>query len=219
MKLIIKGNEPDAWRAHRETSGADYESIFELRESLYADQGGICAYCMRRLPKEVRGTTSVNVVEHIFPRTKCQTAQERMDYANMVLSCDGAIGKPSGSKNVSFENTHCDEHKQDSLISLSPMNSAFIASLSYTSSGKIKSSNSKWDKELNEVLNLNYALLVENRKSAFQGVVSILKKKSRWTKGHINKFIETYSSRDSDGNYKEYCEAVVWKLKKLLERC
>ena len=44
MKLIVKGREPKVWEEFRNTPGTDYESKLELRQALYREQGGLCAY-------------------------------------------------------------------------------------------------------------------------------------------------------------------------------
>lgn len=48
MKLIVKHKEPKEWVEYRNTPNVSYESKPFLREALYDEQGGICAYCMSR---------------------------------------------------------------------------------------------------------------------------------------------------------------------------
>lgn len=43
MRKINKNREPKEWTRHRLTSGADYEAIPELRQSLLEEQGYLCA--------------------------------------------------------------------------------------------------------------------------------------------------------------------------------
>ena len=50
MILIKKKKEPYKWKQYRNTPNAKYEPMEELRDSLYEEQGYICAYCMRRIP-------------------------------------------------------------------------------------------------------------------------------------------------------------------------
>lgn len=119
MKLIVKGREPKEWKEFRNTAGTDYESKQELRKSLYKEQGGLCAYCMKRLSNEFdRNVLTRNKIDHIKPRESC-TRNERMDYNNMVLCCSG----------TTFGITHCDTHKGSLSHTLSPLNPQFIDSL------------------------------------------------------------------------------------------
>lgn len=41
MKHIVKGREPKAWEEFRNTPGADYEAIPELRQVLYESMASI----------------------------------------------------------------------------------------------------------------------------------------------------------------------------------
>ena len=51
MILIIKQCEPVSLHLHRNTFGADFDGLdkTELRKSLLAEQGYLCAYCMKRI--------------------------------------------------------------------------------------------------------------------------------------------------------------------------
>lgn len=208
MKLIVKGKEPLEWKKFRRTPGTDYESKPELRKALYSEQGGLCAYCMRRLSDEFnRDILTQNKIDHIKPRDFC-TRDERMSYDNMVLCCNGTI------QGTSENDTHCDTHKGSTIHQISPLRLCCIDSLSYTSRGKIKSSNITWDKELNEVLNLNQKLLIENRKSFLMKIINWLSKNP--SVAQINNKIEFYQSKNESGLYPEYCEVAVWRLKKSL---
>ena len=125
MKLIVKGREPKEWENFRNTPGSDYESRHELRKALYTEQGGLCAYCMRRLSDELnRNISTTNKIDHIKPRELC-TRDERMDYRNMVLCCSGVISGTSPS------DTHCDTHKGSAIHTLNPMNCHFIDTIFY----------------------------------------------------------------------------------------
>ena len=70
MIKITKGKEPIEWTEVRNTPGVTYENApkDELRKSLLNEQGGLCAYCMRRV-SFIPGTTTTTRIEHIKPRT------------------------------------------------------------------------------------------------------------------------------------------------------
>ena len=165
MIKIAKGREPKEWTEYRNTPGVDYQSIPELVESLLKEQGYICAYCMRRIPHRDKlynkdGTNYVLTVEdhrieHILSRDN--HPDKKLDYNNMVVCCPGHIG----------DEDHCDRLKGSNDISFSPLDSVFISTLSYKTDGEIVSSDKQYNKEINEVLNLNTKLLKLNRKQSW----------------------------------------------------
>ena len=211
MKLICKQKEPREWVEYRNTPGADYEAIPELRRSLYMEQGGICAYCMRRLSDEFDSERSTeNKVEHVRPRQTCEDAQARMEYTNLLMCCSGTI---SGT---AYSQTHCDTHKGSRTISFTPTDPEFIKTLYYNNYGKIFSTDPLFNEEINSVLNLNHPRLVENRKQLIFSIITWLSN-SKPSKGQIQKHIEKYQSRDRNGFFTAYCEAAVWRLKKSLK--
>mgnify|MGYP002680098898 CR=1 FL=1 len=209
MKLISKNNEPTEWTQFRNTPGTDYESSPVLRQALYKEQGGICAYCMKRLYDEFSGGVSSNKIEHIKARSQC-TRDERMQYKNMILCCSGIENSNSPSA------THCDTHRGNEDIGISPLNPACIESISYSRNGQITSSNPEWNRDINDTLNLNHPILVANRKSAISGIIRFLGEKEVWKQSEIKALIKSYESKDNNGLYKEYAAALAYKLNKWL---
>ena len=177
MIKITKDKEPKAWTEYRNTDGADYKSIPELVESLSHEQGYICAYCMRRIPCKDVISNEDHRIEHILSREKHQ--DRKLDYNNMVICCPGHIGNED----------HCDRLKKSKDISFSLFDENFIANLSYRTDGEIVSSNNLYNREINEVLNLNTSLLKANRKESWNSVVKeLLKHKGdkSWNKAILN---------------------------------
>lgn len=209
MKLIIKDNEPLEWTKFRNTPGTDYESKTYLRQALYREQGGICAYCSRRLSDEFSNGVSTNRIEHLKAQSKC-TRNERMQYTNMVLCCNGRTYNDDTSEN----NTICDLHRKNDDISISPLGKSCIDSISYTTTGRISSSNSDWNKDINTTLNLNHPLLVNNRFSALTAIIDTLGKKKEWKVSEIKGMIKKFENRNADGLFEANCDIIVWKLKK-----
>lgn len=200
---------------YRNTSGATYQSQDYLVESLLREQGYICAYCMRRIPckDRINGvlTQEDHRVEHIMCRNIYPDLQ--LSYNNMVICCPGHVG----------ENPHCDRLKEDSPISFSPLDPAFISTL-YYENGEIKSTNTVWDKEMTEVLNLNDIALVKARKNMLSGVISQITKaipQKQWTKQVIEKYIRKYDTMQAEKmkmKYYPYCGIVVYYLMKKLKQ-
>lgn len=180
MIKIEKTREPHSWTEHRLTDGAEYEATSDLRDALLADQGYICAYCMRRIPAHDKGTTETTRIEHIIPQSKL-TREQRMDYRNMVICCPGAMTS-------TFEkDCHCDRHKGEKPISFSPLDQNFINTLSYNTDGSIISTNTIYDREINEILNLNVELLKANRKAVRDQLITTLGK-TDWKKEILKRF-------------------------------
>jgi len=186
MKLIKKEKEPSEWETYRNTPGVKYESKPYLRKALYKEQGGICAYCMQRLKNEFEiDKPSTNRIEHLKSRDNYPELQ--LDYRNMLLCCNGQ------AKEGKNDHVYCDRKKGNKEITISPLDSNFIESLSYHyKSGKIVSSYTNWQKELDDVLNLNDSLLKENRAYTFKGIYKILNSKG-WKVSEFKSLINTTS--------------------------
>lgn len=220
MILIKKKNEPKEWEKYRNTPGVDYQAIPELVESLLNEQGYICAYCMRRIPhKDIifKGTTERQTdedhrVEHILSREKHD--DKKLEYMNMVICCPGHIG----------EEDHCDRLKGSRDLSFSPLDQKFIDTLSYSTDGTIKSSTPRYDKEINEVLNLNTKLLKQNRKAKWDAVLAQLKtihKDKEWKESILRKAFSKYSEMHNEGGvskHEPYCGIVTYFLEKKLRQ-
>ena len=89
MRKVDKRPEPKEWVEYRQTPGAKYEAISELRSSLLEEQGYVCAYCMRRIPVKDRNSNETSRIEHVLSREK--HPDRELDYHNMVICCPGAI--------------------------------------------------------------------------------------------------------------------------------
>ncbi len=210
MIKIDKTSEPQSWTEHRLTEGADYEATPDLRAALLADQGYICAYCMRRIPVNDKGVSETSHIEHIIPR-ETLSREDRMEYRNMVICCPGAI------VSTFRKDTHCDRHKERDRISFSPLDQHFIDTLSYKSDGTIVSTNTTYDTEINDVLNLNQPLLKANRKAVKDQLIKSLGKRT-WKKGDIERILKVYKEKGPEGKKKEYCGVVISYLTEKLRQ-
>ena len=223
MILIKKSKEPQKWTEYRSTPGVDYQAIPELVDSLLKEQGYICAYCMRRIPTKDRvynkdgvtfsETKEDHRVEHIKSRVKHDDL--KLNYTNMVICCPGHIG----------DEPHCDRLKGSEDISSSPLDTMFINTLSYTTDGKIESSNHAYQTEIENILNLNTKLLMLGRKEArdeaIKNVNYLCKKNGTWNKAAIERCLAKYDNMHVNGNKKEYypyCGIISWYLRKKLKQ-
>ena len=203
MIQINKGLEPVEWTAKKATPGfTEYEPIPELRDALLEEQGYICAYCMRRIPAKDVKVDASSKIEHI------KSQEERPDlqlyYANMAICCPGNLN----------DEPHCDKLKGRNSVSFNLHTAALQQSIRYASlDGAISSSNDTWNKEMNELLNLNHGLLKANRKEALSGVIEFLNA-AGWTTQAINAKLNQWRQRNTEGKYYEFCGIVIWYLEK-----
>lgn len=212
MIYIEKTREPESWTRHRLTPGADYEASDDLRDRLLKDQGYVCAYCMRRIPAADDNTINETRIEHIRPRTSLSRL-ERMDYANMVICCPGAISKITRDK----KHLHCDRRKGEDWMNISPLDSNAMATIGYMTDGTIKSTDSEYDHDINDVLNLNHNLLKGNRLETWKAVVKVLDSKG-WTVQNVRNILNRFSMKDRNGMLPAYCGIVRYHLSRWLAR-
>lgn len=148
-------------------------------------------------------------IEHILSRENHE--DKKLDYSNMVICCPGHIG----------DEEHCDRLKGSNDITFSPLNQDFIATLSYKTDGEIISSNEQYNKEINDVLNLNTKLLKENRKNTWEAVKKELiaqKGGKPWNKTILSFYIKKYSSLNKQLKLIPYCGVVLYFLQKKLKQ-
>ena len=215
MIKITKGHEPAEWSAVRSTPGMTYEDAPKdsLRLALLQEQGGLCAYCMRRI-KYTRGESTITRIEHVKPRALSLAegkSWETLSYGNMVLCCDGDI-----DGNGTF---HCDRSKEDRIISFKPFDQTVMDTISYSSNkGTIKSSNRDYDRDFNKILNLNHPKLEISRLAVIKGLVTELGRKKIWKKRDLIDKLNYYSTPKANGKFHEYCGVIIWYLNKKLRQ-
>lgn len=207
MKHITKGREPQSLIQYRKQPSSDYSNYAakdDLRNSLLAEQGEICCYCMRRI-------TAQNMkIEH----WACQHnhPDKQLDYRNLLAACDGGEG---AAKHLQ----HCDTHKGDTDIKIHPADGAHHceAFIKYQDDGVIYSDDARIDKDLDGVLNLNLQRLCDNRKAVLDGALAGLRKRrpnGTWTKAFLQAEQRRWTNRSGDGQFPEYGQIVSHHLQK-----
>lgn len=219
MIEIKKGREPDKLLRYRQQDGASYEQMDkevkeELLEKLLEEQGHICAYCMRRIPETrvlPRGVAPVTI-EHWFPR-KPESGEDigqGLNYRNMFAVCSGNRG--CGNK----EGLTCDARRGNEPIKVNPCNADTLRGITYTSSGRIQSSDPEIDEDINERLNLNSESisLPENRKQVLQALIDDVSK--HHGTGDISLYCrrKLKQIRDKYDPKMPYVGIVIWWLEK-----
>lgn len=210
MYQIQKSTQPASLTTYKNEFQASYDNLpahvkNDLKESLLREQGFVCAYCMTRIgPEKMR-------IEH----WACQDDNQdlELEYNNLLACCCGNEGKP--------KNTYtCDKKKENKAITYSPAKELHYINrrINYIhGSGKVTSNNTRFNTELNEVLNLNENRLVRNRQYALKAIQEELaKKKSVRSKHYIKKLLDTVLELNSSGQRKPFFGFLAdYLLKKL----
>lgn len=171
-----------------------------LKDILIKEQGGICAYCMVSIDSEK------STIEHYVPRNGINGDPTlSLDYGNMLAVCNSSRG-------MNKANQHCDVSKGHSLLNIDPRDEQHIAQVGYKNDGSIYSENPLFDKDLNEVLNLNLTVLKNNRKSALNAVLKNLSPGKNFNQ-YFRWAIDHYSE-----NNVPYVGIIRWMLNKKQEQ-
>lgn len=205
MVQIIKQSAPKSLIEYKNAGNFSYNDFTEkdeIRKDLVQEQYGLCAYCMGKITAD---STKMKI-EHF----KCQSSypELQLEYSNMLGCCLGQTGK-------AFKQQTCDTHKGDMSLSLNPSKTIDFEKMQivYSDDGTIKSLNVNFDKEINNVLNLNTNILKANRKTMIDSAKEILSLKSGTrSKLEIQKFINKFKNA-----HKPYYGAAVYYLEKKLK--
>lgn len=210
MRVIRKGGEPASLTERRAAAGTDYDGYPDkdtLRAGLAREQRGLCCYCLSR----IRAAHNAMKIEHWHSQVKYPA--EQLDYSNLLGACLGNEGQR-------FRDQHCDTRKGDRDLSRNPANPMHRVEdvLRFPGDGRIVSSDPAFDAELNDVLNLNLAFLVNNRKAVLRGFLDSLPKYGELTAATLEKILRQHNGEDGAGELLPFCQVVVYWLRKRLKR-
>ena len=216
MIKITKRKEPRELRQHRLQKFSSYSNMpknvkKKVLESLIAEQGGLCAYCMCRISDCEENCATI---EHCEPQSL--SPEKSLDYDNMVAVCNG------NRDHHSPEEKTCDARRgslsidKQSMKFLNVFDARKLEVIEYKSDGTIFSKNPDADEDLNYRLNLNCEArqLIENRKAA------LVKLQEDIYKAYIDKTIDEKHLKNrltAILNNKEkipFCGILIWWLKK-----
>lgn len=208
MVRINKRNQPKALKKAVKGGAKSYindlsQDVKEkLRDKLLADQGGICCYCLKRIPEKKLPKSKI---EHFRCRDKYKDLE--VDYSNLFIACNG-LGN-SGLKT-------CDTLKDKTDInSFSLTQTNFEAVIKYGRDGSIISSNPDIEKDINEVLGLNEGNLKVERLNIYFAIQNIKKRllKRGDYEVQINRQRVTWRSRDFKGEYQPFFSVALYYLR------
>ena len=209
MRTICKSREPPSLTTHRQAPDADYDNYRNkdtLRRELVAEQRRLCCYCMRGIGPN----RDAMKIEH----WRCQEYYpgKQLVYRNLLGACMGGEGQPPAKQ-------HCDTRKGNQDLHWNPADPAHAieARVEYGPDGTIRSKNATFDNQLNTVLNLNLAILKENRKKVLDAVLEWWKKEKRQgpvPRWRIERMKDKYAA--AYGELTPFCQVAVWWLSRKL---
>lgn len=213
MRTISKGREPASLTRHRLTPHGDYENYegkADLRHALVTEQRGLCCYCMGRIHD--RPTTMK--VEHW--QCQAQYPTEQLNYRNLLGACLGGHGQPR-------QKQHCDTKKGDGSLQWNPADPAdrIETRVRYELDGSIRSDDATFDAQLEDVLNLNLAVLKNNRKGVYDAVLDWLSREKSKIQGPVpRERLERERDRyvTGTGELPPFRQVAVWLLRQKLAR-
>ena len=207
MRAIVKGAEPKSLEQHRSMSYSDYGNYTDkdkLRAALVAEQQGLCCYCMGRIRSELGKMK----IEHWRCQANCPNDQ--LIYRNLLGACFGGEGQP-------YERQHCDTRKGNLDLLWNPADPTHNVQkrISYGTDGTIKSDHAEFDRQLNEVLNLNLTRLKNIRKGVLDAILEWWRKERRPVRRQrLERAIAGWSA--PNGDLAPYSRVAVWWLEQRL---
>lgn len=210
MRTIIKGTEPASLTQHRSTQHADYDNYSDkdtLRNSLVSEQRGICCYCQSR----IRPQGDAMKIEHW--QCQDQFPTEQLNYSNLLGACLGNAGQRPNQQ-------HCDTRKANDSLSKNPANPAHQVEnlIRFNGDGSIESDDPVFDREINDVLNLNLQFLKNNRKATLDGFQATLKKRGQLQKPALERLLREWNGESHTSALQPFCQVVIYWLRKRLAR-
>jgi len=207
MRPIIKTAEPESLTEHRSKPHSDYDNYAEkddLRVSLVAEQGALCCYCLRR----IHADGALMKIEHWL----CQEDHKDrcLDYGNLLAACLGGQGMPPRLQ-------HCDTRKGRLPLDRNPAAAQppIDRDIHYLTDGMIRSENAEFDRQLNEVLNLNVKRLKNNRKAVLDALKEWAERAGKLRVKDIRQEINEWEVIE-DGILREYVQVATYWLRKRL---
>jgi uncharacterized protein (TIGR02646 family) len=198
MRRITKNSEPVSLcefkkkhkdRDHSEAQYGDltYEDRVSIRDSLVAEQYGLCAYCMSAIKTE--GCH----IEHIKPKSTFPKLS--LEYSNMIASCNS--------------DKSCGIHKGDKYSDdfVAPTEKDCETEYSYTMDGRIRSRSNRACYTI-KLLNLNSHKLKNARKAAIKSSGLYNDDFDEFKKDILN----YYSYPNEKGYLPSFCMAVLWAI-------
>ncbi len=215
MLGIRKGPEPQDLKVYREkTPKATYKGFQEtksVRDQLYADQGGLCAYCMRKVqydPSMSKGDREQILdftIEHWSPQS---TTDRGLHWPDMLGVCNGRLVVQGELEYI------CDKARGNLVLTVHPARDhATIEGLcSYLRDGTLCLHGKAEDEQ---TLNLNAKNLRASRKIVAD---VIAQKTMKADITALQQQLQRWEGRDSEGCRLEYAGVALYLLRKAIRQ-
>lgn len=205
MKYIRKGESPLSLEEYKRTEGASYKDLDkkhtnikrEVKNSLIAEQGGICCYCGTQIDR------TNSVIEHFKPKAEDKFPELQLEYSNLLASCEG--GQNSRHTNDKFP-LCCDANKGNRVIKVSPTDPSCESYFEYDEEGNIYGTTLDACHAI-QILNLNNEVQKNRRRAAIEAYIN-LPQNTDWQEE-----IDYLSTRNADGRFQPYCFVAIYYIK------
>ncbi len=208
MILIQKTSAPESLRRYCsnrsnlqkswEDFGRENSKIKDdIRQSLLKEQGYICAYCMRSLETDCK-------IEHYRPKSKYP--KDTYNYINLFV-----VDKESKKYN-----NCCEVAKGNKEITFNPTEQSCIDTLYYYDNGEIHSCNPLYEKEINNILNLNSLSLKNLRENTFKQCMLYFDNTT--TENELNEKMENLLKKENGEPYLSMIGIYIWYSNKILRK-
>ncbi len=165
MRAINKGPEPAPLQRYRAVPGVTYDGKDftpikdAIRTALLGDQLWLCCYCLRRIRWKKAEDGVPPVIEMKVEHWQSQEHHPELQLAwtNMLGACLGGEGSPRADHT-------CDTRKGDQVLALNPLDHAHVSTLQCTSTGRLESTDPRFQGDIDERLGLNHPILTSERK-------------------------------------------------------
>lgn len=205
---------------HPTMKGADvYEqvrsfmSFSDLKNHMFAEQGGICCYCGCRLQYP---THPQYIVEHVYPKEKDRTLAG--EYENILLSCRPTAAEEEERKDVPKKERmmflHCDKAKGSEILVYTPLQNGCSEYFDYDVYGGVSGKDADACKDI-ETLNLNCKWLKSRRAAAIEGAI-FDEEGLLLSDDELRHRLKTIMNLDAQGMYSEFCFVIQDVIRSLL---
>lgn len=199
------------------STSSDFQKPFKkLKKVLLKEQGYVCAYCGRRIPENSKNPKCVT--EHVSPKSLHKELAG--EYMNFVMSCQGnATRDPhTPSEEKGDDRLHCDAHKKNEEIKISPLQPTCADHFNYNLKGKVIVDSSDADAvSTRDILNLNEGALRIDRENAIAPYVWKDKSSSTfYSIEELKVFKESLSRLDVNGKYTPFYFVIINVIDKLI---
>jgi uncharacterized protein (TIGR02646 family) len=216
MRQIRKLPPPESHLRYLATPNPKYDeypSAYKqnLREQLVREQRGLCCYCLCR----IEGTAGSVKIEHW--KSQKRHPENALDYENLLAACMG--GEEPQGQIRSPRILHCDSSKGEADLKWNPADRDRNIELriSYASDGTIMSDDMEFNDQLRQVLNLNNNLLRKKRKGVLDAFLKEIPPGNP-TRTKLENWIEFWNGDQNSNDLQEYCQVVIYWLRKRLAR-